>query len=144
FRERRMRFGAPKYFMRDAGFLMDLANHITILSGGGDPRGAQYRPVYQLIEAEAARRRISVHLIDYIGSGHHSDFGLGLSLPGAAAKALADIERQTAPPGSTLLCRSFGCYVGAHLIAQHREKMRNFSRIILWGPSAYHAFWDLV
>ena len=118
--------------------------HLTILSGAGSPHGQQYQPVYELIKNEGERRGVSVHLIDYVGFGHYPDFGLGLSLPSAVSKALADIKCQPARPESTLLCRSFGCDVGAHLIAHHREEMRNFSRIILWGPSAYHTYWDLV
>lgn len=120
---------------------MSDAKHITILSGGGSPHGEAYRPVYQLIEEKAATRGFTTHLLDYVGIGHFPEFGMGLNLPGAVEKARKDLKRLSPPTGSTLLCRSFGCDVGAFLFAHHREEMGVFSRIILWGPSSFHLLW---
>lgn len=123
---------------------MSTAPHITILSGGGSPHVPSYRKVYEFIEEEAARRGVTTHLIDYVGVGHHPEIGAGLSLPASVEKARQDIAARPAPGGSTLLCRSFGCDVGAYLLAYHGDEMTAFSRVILWGPSAYHTYWDLV
>jgi len=123
---------------------MTQGKHITILSGGGSPHTDEYGPVYRLIEEEGERRGWSTHLIDYVGVGHAPEFGVELNLPGAVVKAREDLKTRPAPQGSTLLCRSFGCDVGAYLLANHGGEMAAFSRIVLWGPSAYHLYWDLV
>ncbi len=123
---------------------MNHAKHITILSGGGSPHSEAYREVYKLIEDEAAARGFTAQLIDYVGVGHSPDFGSGLSLPGAVEKARNDIKARPAPLGSTLLCRSFGCDVGTYLFAHYPEEVAAFNRIILWGPSGLHTYWDLV
>ena len=118
--------------------------HITILSGGGSPHTDEYGPVYRPIEEEGERRGWSTHLIDYVGVGHAPEFGMGLNLPSAVAKARRDIKARPAPAGSTLLCRSFGCDVGAYLFAHHSHEMTAFKRVILWGPSGMNTYWDLV
>jgi len=122
---------------------MNENRHLTILSGGGSPHGPHHQPVYQLIASEATRRGVSTHLVDYVGFGHHPDFGPGLNLPRAAEKALTEIRGRQCPDHSTLLCRSFGCYVGVYLLVNNCEEMAAFSRIVLWGPLPYHAFWKL-
>ena len=120
------------------------AKHITILSGGGSPHAESYRSVYELIEKEALRRGFTTHLIDYVGTGHHPEIGAGLSLPTAVEKARKDLKEYVAPEGSTLLCRSIGCHVGAFLLAHYAAEMAAFERVILWGPSSYHLYWNLV
>jgi hypothetical protein len=117
--------------------------HLTILSGAGSPHAEQYRPVYGMIADEAQQRGISVHLVDYVGVGHYPDCGHGLSLPAAVEKARTDIKNHPTPSNSTLLCRSFGCVVGCHLIANHREELKAFTRIVLWGPVPLHISWNL-
>lgn len=119
------------------------AKHLTILSGGGSPHTDEYGPVYGLIDEEAALRGWSTHLIDYVGVGHAPEFGMGLNLSGAVEKAWQDLQARPAPQGSTLLCRSFGCDVGAYLLANHGDEMSAFSRVVLWGPSAFHLIWTL-
>ena len=123
---------------------MNSAKHITILSGGGSPHSEAYREVYKLIEDEAAARGFTAQLIDYVGVGPSPDFGSGLSLPEAVEKAQKDIKGRPAPLRSTLLCRSFGCDVGMYLFAHYPEEVAAFNRIILWGPSGLHMYWDLV
>lgn len=118
--------------------------HITILSGGGSPHVPSYRAVYELIEKEAVSRGFTTHLIDYVGTGHHPALGAGLSLPTAVEKAREDLKTHVAPKGSTLLCRSFGCDVGAYLLAKYAAEMATFARVVFWGPSAYHLYWKLV
>lgn len=130
--------------MNPGSILMAQSRHITILSGGGSPHTEDYGPVYRLIDEEGRRLGWSTHLLDYVGVGHAPDFGMGLSLPGAVEKSRQDLKAHPAPQGSTLICRSFGCDVGAHLLANHRDEMTSFSRVVFWGPSAYHVFWDLV
>ena len=123
---------------------MNLSKHITILSGGGSPHVESYRAVYALIEEEAVARGFRTDLVDYVGCGHEPKMGNGLNLPDAVEKVRKEINKHPAPTGSTLLCRSFGCDVGAYLLAYHAQEMAAFARIVLWGPSAYHLYWDLV
>jgi len=119
-------------------------NYLTVLSGGGSPHGDQYRPVYDLIQAEANRLRIPSTVIDYVGIGHYPDFGPGLTMPLAVEKALNDIGKLKFEGGGTLLCRSFGCNLGMWLFAHHSDDMKRFHRLVLWGPAAFHTYWRLV
>jgi len=68
---------------------------------------------------------------------------MGLNLPGAVEKARQDLKVRPAPQGSTLLCRSFGCDVGAYLQGYHADEMTAFTRVVLWGPSSFHLLWKL-
>lgn len=117
---------------------------LTILSGGGSPHSALYKPVYELIQDEARSRGVTSTLIDYVGFGHYPDYGLGLSLPSAAEKALDEVSRLTFTGEGALLCRSFGCDVGVWLMGHHPKEMKRYRRIILWGPSAFHTYWGMV
>ncbi len=118
--------------------------HVTVLSGGGSPRGDAYAPVYQLIRDQGAALGINVQIVDYVGIGHAPEFGSGLNLPRAVEKARREIERAAPPAGSTLVCRSFGCNVGSYLLARHRNEMKCFARAVFWGPSAFHTFWEVM
>lgn len=118
--------------------------HLTILSGGGSPHGDAYRPVYELIRDEANLRGISSSLIDYVGIGQYPTYGSGLNLPTAVDKALSEIRNLEFTREGVLLCRSFGCDVGAYLMAHHQDEMKRFGRLVLWGPSAFHVFWRLL
>lgn len=99
---------------------MNQKQHITILSGGGSPHSGDW-VVYRLIEEEATSRGVTTQLVDYVGVGHAPEYGMGLNLPGAVEKARKEITERPIPNASTLLCRSFGCNVGAYLLAHHGD-----------------------
>ena len=80
-----------------------------VLPGLGSPESPLYQDVYRLLGAEADRRNMPMRCLKYAGQGHLADGRLEgeITLSGVA-HGIAEEVKHT-PPGSVLICRSFGC-----------------------------------
>lgn len=114
-----------------------------LLPGLGSPESARYQDVYHLLAEEAQRRELPMRCLKYRGQGHLAEGRLSgeITLPGIARAIISDVEQS--PPGSLLLCRSFGCFLPGYLASYHGLNLARFRRIVLWGPVPYFHMWRL-
>lgn len=109
-----------------------------VLSGASSPFCRDYVGTYSLIEEIVLREDLGKYnLLDYEGVGqfYKSNSSEGIEI-NSSVERVKNMLR-TASPGSLLMCRSWGCFVFSRLMAINPEYFKNFSRIILWGPSSY-------
>jgi len=114
-----------------------------VIPGLGSPESPLYEKVYHLLTAEARRRDMPMRCLKYKGHGHLTGGRIDgkIELPGVA-QGIVDAVRQ-APPGSILICRSFGCLLPGYLALNHRLRLQDFRRIAFWGPVPYFHMWKL-
>lgn len=119
------------------------APETLVLPGLGSPESPLYQEVYRLIGDEAQRRELPMRCLKYVGQGHLAEGRLRgeITLPGVAQAIVEEVKK--APPGSLLICRSFGCFLPGYLASRHGLKLRDFKRIVLWGPVPFFHMWRL-
>lgn len=114
---------------------------LIVLPGAGSPYNANYQPVYDLLIQEGQKRNIKTKIFNYVGYGQEPDIGDGLLLSTSADKIKNELLEFTEP--YTLLCSSYGCYVGAYFLAYHPELITYCKDIRFMGPISVDNAWKV-
>lgn len=112
---------------------------LLVLPGSGSPLSKRYEPVFSLIVDGGKSRGWDVEVLTYLGAGQGDDPGSGLTQQGALDAVKAQLL--SAPVGSRLLARSFGCTVALSALRELDGLAARFETVALWGPGSWSTYW---